>query len=198
MQPLQTAHIMAGGNCVEASHWDKSTFWRMTGELMGERSVKSSFPMHVILAAEIAGLSWLHTQQCTLDLQVGSLLCKGPATACTKACVPWPSIPLGRRVSFPAEQRHYRTALRWLHTARVAQEPWGGSQGQDAKPLRPPIHPAGIHHVKPILTWFQEWKKHTHKFFLWIYLININLVLLRLCLLDAGVLLPAVGVGEAR
>lgn len=57
MQPLQTAHIMAGENCVEASHWDKSMFWRMTGELMGERSVKSGLPMHVILAAEIAGLS---------------------------------------------------------------------------------------------------------------------------------------------
>lgn len=147
--------------------------------------------------AEIAALSWLHTQQCTPDLQVGSLLCKGPATACTKACVPWPPVPLGRRVSFPAEQRQNRAAFTWLHTG-LFTEPWQGSQGQDAEPLRPSIHPAGIHHVQPVLTRFQEWRKHTHKFFLWIYLMHINLMLLRHCLLGAGVLLPAVGVGETR
>lgn len=57
MQPLQTARTTAGADCVEASHGHESMFWRMTGELMGEKVHGVKFPMHVILAAENAALS---------------------------------------------------------------------------------------------------------------------------------------------
>lgn len=131
-----------------------------------------------LLIAHTAEQTWSSSGELSLQRDQ-----RGGSFSWSRCVFPWPPLHLGRGPSFPARQRHNRVTVNMI--ARTVS---GVSRGihraeekaRDRVQASIPLCLASRHPLCAVhsnLTQLQKpeyLRKHTHRFFLWIYLMNIT------------------------